>query len=464
MKKELTMASLFAGIGGFELAATWAGIKPVWSNEIDPWCCKVLRKNFDHEIIEKDIRQISANSTNSGIESLREWENETNDKKGNIELRPVDILTGGFPCQPFSHAGKRKGKDDNRYLWPEYLRIIRELRPSWIIAENVAGLISMENGRTLEGILIDLENENYQTEIYNIPACSVGAWHKRERIWIICHSTKSRLQDRRSTQVEQSGKVEEFKRSGSEYDTNTIKFNDDKSGYGSGSICGIGQTETEIQGCEDASDTISQRGCGRTAREQDASNVRESSGSKELGPWDAEPGMGGRFDGLPNWLHRHNIKGYGQTESIRRTKILQDLWNKDVEKAIWGTIGGLNRIQQAAILFFVVCEYEKSGRVLWEQCKSKETFKGLLQGLWGQIPFSSPPPRWEQVEQFKGEYNYSMREMPFEIASWESGIDRVSTGIKGRVDRLKGLGNAIVPQVAYEFFKAIVEYENQSKL
>ncbi len=242
---KLTMASLFAGIGGFELAAIWAGIEPIWSNEIDPWCCKVLRKNFNHEIIEKDIRQITSDT------GCKRWNEGTNKRIQSESAKPIrqdigdictkgegiyyiqrpDILTGGFPCQPFSHAGKRKGKDDNRYLWPEYFRLIRELQPPWIIAENVAGFISMENGRTLEGILNDLENENYTPEIYNIPACGVGAWHKRERIWIVAHNanTKIKSMQERKNAISENALV-----------ANSIKFNDDKPGHGTSSICGIG--------------------------------------------------------------------------------------------------------------------------------------------------------------------------------------------------------------------------------
>ena len=351
--KKLTMGSLFAGIGGFEISATWAGIQPIWSNEIDPWCCKVLRKNFNHEIIEKDIRLLIANAErNGGDGKSKEYQNGWNplnkderDKVGNEsinldkiksqhEIKKPDILTGGFPCQPFSHAGKRKGKDDNRYLWPEYLRLIRELQPPWIIAENVAGLISMENGRTLEGILLDLENENYTPEIYNIPACGVGAWHKRERIWIVCHSTKPGFSNRGSTQMGQSEKVEKFKRSGNEYDSNPIELNDDNTRYGSGSICGIGQTEAEIQGCEDVTNTSSQR--------------RKAGISRQI------PGK------------------------ERQSGIINDNYSKRRGQNIWST---------------------------------------------------------------------------------EPNVGRVANGISGRVDKLKGLGNAIVPQVAYELFKAILEYE-----
>jgi DNA (cytosine-5)-methyltransferase 1 len=162
----MTHGQLFAGIGGFGLAAEWAGIENVWANEIDPFCCKVLRKNFKGlEVYEEDIR--------------------------NVRFSYVDIISGGFPCQPFSHAGKRKGADDDRYLWPEMLRVIQEVGPRWVIGENVAGLKSMENGRTLDRILTDLEDIGFDTETFSIPACGVGAWHRRDRIWIVGHKEHS---------------------------------------------------------------------------------------------------------------------------------------------------------------------------------------------------------------------------------------------------------------------------------
>lgn len=161
----MRVGSLFAGIGGFELAATWAGHDPVWSNELDSYACNVLRKNFNHEIIQKDIREI-----------------------GKHNLEPVDIITGGFPCQPFSGAGSQKGREDDRYLWPEMFRVVRELGPPYVLCENVAGLVSMENGKILEGILNDLEDEGYRTESFVVPACAVEGWHRRDRIWIIAYS------------------------------------------------------------------------------------------------------------------------------------------------------------------------------------------------------------------------------------------------------------------------------------
>jgi DNA (cytosine-5)-methyltransferase 1 len=160
--------SLFSGIGGFDLAAQWMGWENVFQVEIDPFCQKVLAKNFPNVKRYGDIKEF----------------------KG--QAGSVDILSGGFPCQPFSTAGKRKGESDDRYLWPEYLRIIREIKPAYVVGENVAGLVSMEDGKTLEGIFTDLEGEGYQVESFIIPACGVGAWHRRDRIWIVANSGSSR--------------------------------------------------------------------------------------------------------------------------------------------------------------------------------------------------------------------------------------------------------------------------------
>jgi len=158
----MTLGSLFAGIGGFDLAARWAGIETVWQVEKYEWCQRVLAKNFPEATRYGDIRNVGA-----------------------YNLERVDIISGGFPCQPFSVAGERKGTEDDRYLWPEMLRVIREIQPRWVIGENVAGIINM----ALDQVLTDLENEGYTCEAYIIPACAVNAPHRRDRVWIIAHST-----------------------------------------------------------------------------------------------------------------------------------------------------------------------------------------------------------------------------------------------------------------------------------
>lgn len=163
---------LFAGIGGFGLAGHWAGIETVCQVEIDPFCQRVLEKNFPHAHRHDDIHTFNG----------RPWRGS------------VDIVSGGFPCQPYSHAGKRLGNDDDRALWPQMLRVIREVGPAWVIGENVAGLISMDGGRVFDGIVTDLENAGYSVEAFVIPACAVGAPHRRDRLWIVAHRDGERQQ------------------------------------------------------------------------------------------------------------------------------------------------------------------------------------------------------------------------------------------------------------------------------
>ena len=188
-----THGSLFSGIGGFDLAAEWIGWKNVFHCEINEFCTKILNYHFPNAEHYTDITKTD----------FTKWRGK------------IDVLSGGFPCQPFSVAGKRKGTDDNRYLWPEMLRAIQEMRPTWIVGENVAGIVTMvqpckkvkmgcqssifgEDNRErvllrqeyiIETICKDIEREGYSVQPIIIPACAVGAPHKRDRIWFIANCT-----------------------------------------------------------------------------------------------------------------------------------------------------------------------------------------------------------------------------------------------------------------------------------
>jgi len=324
--------SLFSGIGGFDLAAEWMGWNNVFQVEWDEWCRKVLAKNFPESLRFGDIVEFNKMLKNGKIDTDTEGIYVTgnskkkrgcsNEQSGGVHISQsnrrtkiprIDILTGGFPCQPFSHAGKRKGTDDSRYLWPEMLTTIRTLKPTYVVGENVAGLVSMEDGKTLERIFLDLENEGYTIESFIIPACGVGAWHRRDRIWIIAYSDRIR---------------------GSKY-----KARD------------VGKIQTPIMGCsKDVSDTNSQRPQRWNSRELQECSYKQSIGQgnsqNNRKYWEFEPDVGGMVTRLSPWMD-----GY---------------WDREPE-----------------------------------------------------------------------------------------GVPRVTTGVKDRVNRLKGLGNAIVPKVAFEIFKAI---------
>ena len=190
----MTHASLFSGIGGAELAAQWMGWNNIFHCEINPFGRKVIDYWFPNSISYEDITKTD----------FAEWRGK------------IDILTGGFPCQPFSQAGKRKGDTDDRYLWPEMLRAIQEIQPTWIVGENVAGIVSMvessediqmgntddmfeenyifrkEQQFTIERICKDFEQNGYEVQPVVIPACSVGAPHRRDRVWFIAHRNCNR--------------------------------------------------------------------------------------------------------------------------------------------------------------------------------------------------------------------------------------------------------------------------------
>ena len=164
---------LFSGIGGFALGLQKVGFETVAFCEIDKYCQTLLNEKWKGFKIYNDVKEITK-------ERL---------KADEVEL--PEIITGGFPCQPFSVAGKQKGTSDDRHLWPEMFRIIKELKPRWVIGENVKGLINLENGMVFESVCTNLEGEGYEVRAFNIPAAGVGAPHRRERIWIVAHRKES---------------------------------------------------------------------------------------------------------------------------------------------------------------------------------------------------------------------------------------------------------------------------------
>jgi DNA (cytosine-5)-methyltransferase 1 len=174
---------LFEGIGGFALAVHWMGWHTKAWVEINPFCQKVLQKNFPNA---------------QGYGDIKEFD-------GRIWRGKIGILTGGFPCQPFSLAGKRKGTKDERHLWKEMLRVIREVQPTWVVGENVYGILSMDNGATFEEICTDLEGEGYAVQAFIIPACSKGAPHRRDRVWIVAqhpnYATHGRSEAKRDNRL-----------------------------------------------------------------------------------------------------------------------------------------------------------------------------------------------------------------------------------------------------------------------
>ena len=162
-----THLDLFSGIGGFALAARWAGLETIGFCEMDPYCQKVLAHHWPGVPITEDVHDLDGR-----------------------DFPGPFLLSGGFPCQPFSLCGSRKGNEDDRAIWPQMARIVREARPTWVLAENVVGITNM----ALDGVLADLEFMGYAVQTFNIPACGKNAPHRRERIWIVAHSGSKGLE------------------------------------------------------------------------------------------------------------------------------------------------------------------------------------------------------------------------------------------------------------------------------
>ena len=262
----LNVLDLFSGIGGFSLGLEATGFfKTKAFCEIDPFCQKVLKKHWPDIPIHDDIRRL----------------------KGK-HIGTVDIITGGYPCQPFSVAGKQKAEKDPRHLWPEYFRLIKECRPTWVIGENVNGHIKLG----LDSVLKDLASENYSTRAFSISASSIGANHKRERIWIVSYSnshTKTKRGECSYVEKKSNKWTNNKKRSrGHDWERcvqETGKHTSDDVAY------------TDNTGCK--------------KQWQSKSDEKKQQTTKCRSWWELEPNVGRVAHGIPNRVHR--LKSLGNS-------------------------------------------------------------------------------------------------------------------------------------------------------
>ena len=306
----MTHLDLFSGIGGFAIAAQACGYTTVGFCEREPYAQQILKERFCAE-----SERIYPN-TNGGNGSAEPWKQQKELAAQHRGIRPrlhddiftlngadyagVDLLTGGFPCQPFSVAGKRRGAEDDRALWPEMLRVIREAKPAWIIGENVAGIVTME----LDNILSDLEALGYAAWPRVIPACAVDARHRRDRVWIVAHAghlcgrRRSEPAGEERAQVADDGQaVADAKRTrpqGQRIAGSTET--------GGGSAERADEFATR-RGDEDVAYADSQRGCVRQVHGEDASDAWESSRPRQRqNAGQLESTVCGMADGIPEGM------------------------------------------------------------------------------------------------------------------------------------------------------------------
>jgi DNA (cytosine-5)-methyltransferase 1 len=286
----MKLISLFSGIGGFELPAEWMGWQPVLSCEINPFSRKVLEYYWPDAYHHDDIHTLNIDKINEEL-SKRYGVNWADDDL---------ILTGGFPCQPYSTAGKRLGKADERHLFPEMLRIIREVRPRYIVGENVRGLVSWSGGLVFEEVCADLEAEGYEVQPFILPACGVNAPHRRERVWFIANANE---------------RTEKSPREGGQAKSNGRKNNDEPSGGGEQTEQHFGRGNV----LRLDSNPNGGRQPGKEHREEEARRVAKKSVPDDWENFPTQSPICGGDDGLPSELvgitfpkwRNESIKAYG---------------------------------------------------------------------------------------------------------------------------------------------------------
>jgi DNA (cytosine-5)-methyltransferase 1 len=390
---KLKILDLFSGLGGFSLGLERTGqFKTVAFCEIDKFCTLLLQKHWKGTKIYNDVKEITKERLETdGIES-------------------PDVITGGFPCQPFSVAGKQKGTDDNRHLWPEMFRIIQEFTPRWIVGENVKGLTNIQDGMVFETVCTDLEGEGYEVRTFNIPAAGVGAPHRRERMWIVANRKESmvnpddvRLEQHNTTEKETSWwrTSTTFEPTGSadmENSRRTLQQGTELGEKNEDEIRKEDANQHQRSGSPSESDVANTQG-ERTGENDEGlrSGTSRISGRQETTVANAD---GGRSDEPNNEIQAgRNITG-SSSEDVANTKSSP----RHEHEAVAGNGGSSTQ------------EVSRDGS-----------------------------------------------SVPGESAWWdfEPDMGRVAHGVPGRVYRLKALGNSIVPKIAQEIGKAIIKAEGK---
>ena len=369
----LRHVDLCSGIGGFALGFHWAKLsEPVLFCDTEPWCRQILNKNFPNIPIATDVKELA------------------NDPERFVPDH--EILSCGYPCQPFSVAGLRKGEEDDRHIWPSIFRIITHKRPSWVVCENVYGHVALG----LDKVLFDMESQGYATRTFIVPACAKNAPHRRDRLWIICKNVGD---------TESRGRGE-FRESSEKKGNENCQIDRGQSVGSSGVRTNVGDTEYNGSSATEIRRGDQENAGGSQKREIETEQSQRTSGRGDHEVMADTECLG--------WEQRSEVKGELDRE-------------RSPDQSDFSSEG---------------CRGSRSSTSL------ADTESKGLQG-WSQD--TTEYSKW--IEE-SSSWNKSFGE---ETNIWnvEPNVGRVAHGISKRVDRLKGLGNAIVPQIAMQIGLAI---------
>ena len=427
----MKFGSLFAGIGGFDRGLERAGMQCEWQVEIEDYPTKVLEKHWPAVKRYRDIREV-----------------------GKHNLAAVELICGGFPCQPFSVAGKQQSDKDDRYLWPEMFRIVEELRPAWFIGENVTGIIKL----ALDDVLSDLEGAGYATRTFIIPAAGIGAPHRRDRVWIVAnaesvrtrrgqqevrrsHGRQGRTLSRESLESSKDVSDSEFTRTRDK--SREVSGQRGKSTNTGSKAIRQGNRAIGSSGADSASENVADTARVHAQGQSNGQGQVEPRGSSW---WATEPDVGRVVDGLSLELDfTRQIKEWSENVT-RNTK------EKNTKK---------NQFTRALL------------RSVWENkdlaAPSPELYIRRLCDSVPEVPLRGTQGRWllgsrfeeekelrDMWEKFYSEPQQKAQKLQFKLLerAWSSKRNKT---VASRTSRLKCLGNAVVPQIVEVIGNAIMQ-------
>jgi len=419
--------SLFSGIGGFDLASEWMGWENVFHCEWNTFGQKVLNYYWPNSITYNDITKTDFTIHRGGI----------------------DIITGGFPCQPYSSAGKRLGKEDDRHLWPEMLRAIREIQPTWVVGENVRGLTNWNGGLVFDEVQAELEAQGYEVTPFLLPACAVNAPHRRDRIWFIAYSDNKRRSSGLGEVQKENGEV-------SKWDNNAESSNSNN---------GTPSNSDSIGSREGFGKTINSQRRESSEHISEGSKIRDEyktiSGTRVYSDSDGI-GCDNRGD---NWQERHICGDEGsaeenQSEWNRRECGASEISSDASDPSSLGLCKHSSRKELFSETFGTQIGMDKQN-VKYSDSIGQEWRSDKTNGeitIWDIFSKSNP-----RINKRNSWQNFPTQSP---ICNGDDGLSNRLDSItfsKWRQESIKAGGNAIVPQVVYQIFKAIEQYNQLDK-